>query len=152
MDTLTSLTYEVTDRIARITLNRPERGNAITLEMPRELAACVERADMDPRVHVIALSGNGKGFCGGYDLVASAEHNDALSTTAVAGSPLDNAVIAENHDSSRVWDPIVDYQMMHRNVQGFMSLFYAKKPVVVKVHGFCVAGGTDMALCSDLVV
>ena len=60
-------------RVARITLNRPERGNGITLEMPRELAACVERANLDPEVHVIALAGNGTGFCGGYDLVESAE-------------------------------------------------------------------------------
>ncbi len=67
------MTYERDGRIARITLDRPERGNGITLEMPRELAACVERANLDPEVHVIALAGNGSGFCGGYDLVASAE-------------------------------------------------------------------------------
>ncbi len=51
-----------------------------------------------------------------------------------------------------MWDPVIDYQMMSRNVRGFMSLFHANKPVVCKVHGFCVAGGTDMALCSDLLV
>ena len=65
---MNTLTYEVTGRIARITLDRPERGNAITLEMPPELAECVERANLDPGVHVIALAGTGKGFCGGYDL------------------------------------------------------------------------------------
>jgi len=69
-----------------------------------------------------------------------------------AGSPLDASVVAENHDPSRVWDPVVDYQMMSRNVRGFMSLFHSEKPVLCKVHGFCVAGGTDMALCSDLLV
>ena len=69
------MTYEADGRIARITLDRPERGNGITLEMPRELADCVERANLDPEVHVIALAGNGTGFCGGYDLVASAEGN-----------------------------------------------------------------------------
>jgi enoyl-CoA hydratase len=73
VDGLTTLTYEADGRIARITLDRPERGNGITLEMPRELAACVERANLDPAVHVIALAGNGSGFCGGYDLVESAE-------------------------------------------------------------------------------
>ncbi len=72
METLNTMTYEVTGRIARITLNRPTRGNGITLDLPVELARCVEWADLDPAVHVIALSGNGKGFCGGYDLVASA--------------------------------------------------------------------------------
>ncbi|MBX3233963.1 MAG: crotonase/enoyl-CoA hydratase family protein [Labilithrix sp.] len=155
MDRLTTMTYETTGPVARITLNRPERGNGITLEMPREMAACVERANLDPAVHVIALSGNGKGFCGGYDLVASAEKLGAgaeLGAGMPPGSPLDPAVIAKNHDPSAVWDPVVDYQMMSRNVRGFMSLFHSDKPVVCKVHGFCVAGGTDMALCSDLLV
>ena len=67
------MTYARDGRVARITLDRPERGNGITLEMPRELSACVERANLDPEVHAIALAGNGSGFCGGYDLVASAE-------------------------------------------------------------------------------
>jgi enoyl-CoA hydratase len=148
-----TLTYEVDGAVARITLDRPERGNGITLEMPRELAATVEQADLDPAVHVIALAGNGKGFCGGYDLVQSAERGDELFGDAdAAGSPLDPATIASNHDPRGTWDPMVDYAMMRRNVRGFMSLFHADKPVVCKVHGFCVAGGTDMALCSDLLV
>ena len=130
-----TLTYEVDGRVARITLDRPERGNGITLDMPRELAECVERANLDPAVHVIALAGAGKGFCGGYDLVEFAE-----------GGTL------PNHDPSQPWDPVVDWQMMSRNLRGFMSLFHSDKPVVCKVHGFCVAGGTDMALCSDLLV
>jgi enoyl-CoA hydratase len=153
MERLSTMTYARTGRVARITLNRPERGNGITLEMPRELAACVERANLDPEVHVIALAGNGKGFCGGYDLVMSAEQRiDGTDAGAPPGSPIDLAVIAANHDPSATWDPIVDFQMMSRNVRGFMSLFHSDKPVVCKVHGFCVAGGTDMALCSDLLV
>jgi len=147
-----TLTYGVDGRIARITLNRPERGNGITLDMPREVAECVERANLDPAVHVIALAGNGKGFCGGYDLVASAERPEAGTHDAPPGSPLDMAVQAHNHNPDEVWDPVVDYQMMSRNVRGFMSLFHSDKPVVCKVHGFCVAGGTDLALCSDLLV
>jgi enoyl-CoA hydratase len=150
---VSTLTYEVTGRVARITLDRPERGNGITLDMPRELAAAVEQADLDPAVHVIALSGNGKGFCGGYDLVQSAERGEErFGDAEAAGSPLDPATIAANHDPRGTWDPMVDYAMMRRNVRGFMSLFHADKPVVCKVHGFCVAGGTDMALCSDLLV
>ena len=148
------MTYDVAGRVARITLDRPERGNAITLDMPRELAACVERADLDPGVHVIALSGRGKGFCGGYDLVQSAEQigEGGFGSSAHAGTALDPAVIGRNHDPGAIWDPVVDYQMMARNVRGFMSLFHPDKPVVCKVHGFCVAGGTDMALCSDLLI
>jgi enoyl-CoA hydratase len=69
-----------------------------------------------------------------------------------AGSPIDPSVVAANHDPRATWDPMVDYAMMGRNVRGFMSLFHAGKPVVCMVHGFCVAGGTDMALCSDLLV
>jgi enoyl-CoA hydratase len=151
--------------IFRITLNRPERGNGITLDLPVELAQCVERADLDPAVHVIALSGNGKGFCGGYDLVASAERMstdpgpEAAGTAAratrdfaPAGSPLDPRVTGRNHDPRRVWDPVIDYQMMSRNVRGFMSLFHANKPVVCKVHGFCVAGGTEILQGTDIRV
>ena len=121
--------------------------------MPREIATCVERANLDPSVHVIALAGNGKGFCGGYDLAASAERRMAGGGgDGPAGSPLDPAAIARNHDPSSTWDPMLDHAMMSRNVRGFMSLFLGDKPVVCKVHGFCVAGGTDMALCSDLLV
>jgi enoyl-CoA hydratase len=157
--------YEATGRVARLTLNRPERGNGITRTLVVELEQAVERADLDPSVHVLLLSGAGKGFCGGYDLVESAEGLGARErlgstdephapqeTVGPPGSPLDPAVMAANHDPRRPWDPMVDYAMMSRNVRAFMSLFRCSKPVVCKVHGFCVAGGTDMALCSDLLV
>jgi enoyl-CoA hydratase len=148
-----ALIYDVTDRIARITLNRPERGNGITRQLVSELEASVERADLDPAVHVLLLSGNGKGFCGGYDLVESAEGRGSLGDPdAPEGSPLDPLVMMANHNPAGVWDPMIDYAMMSRNVRAFMSLFHCSKPVVCKVHGFCVAGGTDMALCSDLLV
>jgi enoyl-CoA hydratase len=126
--------YEVTGRVARLTLNRPERGNGLTPSLLTELAAAVERADLDPEVHVLLLAGRGKGFCGGYDLVWSAEGR------------------LPNHDPSEPWDPMVDYAGMSRNVRTFMTLFHCTKPVLCKVHGFCVAGGTDMALCSDLLL
>jgi enoyl-CoA hydratase len=151
---MTDVRYEVDDRVARITLDRPEQGNAITATMPRELAECVEQADLDPRVHVMLLSGAGKGFCGGYDLSAWAEHflDDAPQGDISTLPPVDPRTQAANHDPERIWDPVIDYQGMRRNVRGFMSLFHADKPVICKVHGFCVAGGTDMALCSDLLV
>ncbi len=153
MSDLQALTYEPGERVARITLNRPERGNGITRRLVTE--PCVERADLDPEVRVILLQGNGKGFCGGYDLVESAQGQGLMGEETVApppGSPLDPSVMAANHDPRETWDPMVDYAMMSRNVRAFMSLFHCGKPVVCKVHGFCVAGGTDMALCSDLLV
>src|SRR5437867_11285339 len=109
MSELTTMTYAVTGAVARITLNRPERGNGITLEMPQELAACVERANLDPAVHVIALAGNGSGFCGGYDLVASAEVKmEGLGDAdAPEGSPLDPTVPMRNHDPEGTWDPVI---------------------------------------------
>ena len=154
MDALNTMTYRRDGRIARITLDRPERGNGITMDMPRELAACVERANLDRDVHVIALSGNGSGFCGGYDLVDSAEQVriGEAGDARPAGSVLDPDVQMRNHEPGAAWDPTVDHAMMSRNAKGFMSLFHSEKPVVCKVHGFCVAGGTDMALCSDLLV
>jgi enoyl-CoA hydratase len=148
-----TMTYAVDGRVARITLDRPERGNGLTRQLIDDLAACVERADLDPAVHVLLLAGNGKGFCGGYDLVDSAEGLGLEGGGGDrTGSPLDPAVMAANHDPAGTWDPMVDYAMMSRNVKAFMSLFECSKPVVCKVHGFCVAGGTDLALCSDLLV
>jgi enoyl-CoA hydratase len=126
--------YAAADGVARLTLNRPERGNGLTFELITMLAELVDRADRDPGVRVLLLSGNGSGFCGGYDLVDYGEGE------------------LPNHDPASPWDPMVDYGMMSRNVRGFMSLFHCTKPVVCQVHGFCVAGGTDLALCSDLLV
>src|SRR5271166_2743779 len=129
MDDFMTMTYERTGRIARITLNRPERGNGITLAMPRELARAVELANLDPAVHVIALSGNGKGFCGGYDLVASAEGaaaDQARAGSYAEGSGMDPFAVLANHDETKVWDPMLDYAFMSRNVRGFMSLFHSE--------------------------
>lgn len=150
----TTLTYEVTGRIARITFNRPERGNAITADTPVELARAVERADLDPAVHVILLSGRGKGFCGGYDLDVFAENltDTAPGHAELAGTVLDPLVQMRNHDPGTVWDPMIDYAMMSRFNRGFASLLYATKPTVAKLHGFAVAGGSDIALFADLIV
>jgi enoyl-CoA hydratase len=144
--------FEVDGRVGRITLNRPERGNALTPAVIDGVAQAVEAADLDPAVHVILLAGAGKGFCGGYDLAETAEGMDFGERGGQQGSPVDPAVIARNHDPSRPWDPMIDHAMMSRNVRAFMTLFHASTPVVCKVQGFCVAGGTDLALCSDLLV
>jgi len=127
--------YERDGRIARITLNRPDVLNAIDDEVPRELAAAVERADWDEHVHVIVLAGAGRAFCAGYDLLHYAQKDGA-----------------NRYTQEMPWDPMQDYAFMMRNTQQFMSLFRSRRPVICKVHGFAVAGGSDIALCSDLVV
>ncbi|WP_127112781.1 crotonase/enoyl-CoA hydratase family protein [Shimia sediminis] len=132
---MSHVAYEKDGRIGRITLNRPEVMNAISLEMPGQIAAAVAEAEADPDVHVMILSGAGKAFCSGYDLMAFAE--------AEGGNP---------GVQEMPWDPMKDYQFMWKNTQDFMSLFRAMKPVVCKVHGFAVAGGSDIALCADLTV
>jgi len=152
-DNLKTMTYEVTDRVARITFNRPEKGNAIVADTPLELSALVERADLDPNVHVILVSGRGQGFCAGFDLSAYAEG----SSSAGGGRPYKDTVLsgktqAINHLPDQPWDPMIDYQMMSRFVRGFASLMHADKPTVVKIHGYCVAGGTDIALHADQVI
>ncbi len=152
-DNLKTMTYEVTDRVARITFNRPEKGNAIIADTPLELSALVERADLDPDVHVILVSGRGEGFCAGFDLSAYAEG----SSSAGGGNPYANTVLsgktqAINHLPDQPWDPMIDYQMMSRFVRGFSSLMHCDKPTVVKIHGYCVAGGTDIALHADQVI
>lgn len=152
--TYPTLTYEVTGRIARITFNRPQQGNAITPDTPLDLAHAVERADLDPRVHVMVVSGRGSGFCGGYDLALFAEQDMSEAGAEVPrdGTLLDPVVQARNHDPSRTWDPMVDYAMMSRFNRGFASLLHATKPTVAKLHGFCVAGGTDIALYADQII
>ena len=127
--------YERDGRIARLTLNRPEVLNAIDDKLPIELEAAVEKANADPKVHVIVLAGAGRAFCAGYDLKYYAQ---------AAGT---NAGV-----QTMPWDPMKDYAFMMRNTERFMSLFRSHRPVICKVHGFAVAGGSDIALCSDLVV
>ena len=133
---LSTLKYAVDGRLARITLNRPERLNAINERMPGELRRAVEAANADERVHVIVLSGAGRAFCAGYDLKVFAE-----------GKRRRNAVIQD-----MPWDPMRDYRLMKRWTDDFFSLWRSYKPVICKVQGYAVAGGSDIALCADIVV
>jgi enoyl-CoA hydratase len=127
--------YQKDGRIGRITLNRPEVMNAIDDELPAELAACVAQANADSGVHVIILSGAGEAFCAGYDLTYYAEANGG--NTIIQDMP---------------WDPMKDYAFMMRNNELFMSIWNSYRPVICKVHGYAVAGGSDIALCADMVV
>jgi enoyl-CoA hydratase len=135
--TFESLRYETSDRIARITLDRPERLNAIDERMPREIRLAVEKANADDDVHVIVLQGAGRAFCAGYDLKRFAERPGGQSVAAKQTDP---------------WDPMIDYRMMKQNTDDFFSLWRSYKPTICRIQGYAVAGGSDIALCCDLVV
>lgn len=127
--------FERTGRIGRIILNRPDCLNAIDGEVPELLAQAVAEANSDPGIHVIILSGNGPAFSSGYDLTYYAEGNGDGEAT----QPMP-------------WDPMKDYAFMSANTHHFMSLWRSHKPVICKVHGHAVAGGSDIALCCDMIV
>ena len=133
--TCKTLICEKTGRIARITLNRPEALNAITLDMPREIRLAVEAANDDDDIHVIVLAGNGRAFCAGYDLKLFAEATG--TNDCVQDMP---------------WDPMQDYKVMKGFTEDMFSLWRSYKPTICKVHGYAVAGGSDIALCADIVL
>ncbi len=146
---------DVERRVAWITLNRPGAGNGITPQLTRDLAAAVEEANVDLKVHVIAVQGAGKIFCGGYDLKVSAEgigDGQHMEHTKRHDNAIAGLTQAINHAPNSAWDPTLDHAMMSRNVKGFMSLFHSEKPTVLKLHGSCVAGGTDLAMCADFLI
>jgi enoyl-CoA hydratase len=129
---MSTVDYEIRDHKAYITLNRPERLNAITAEMGEELASSVARANDDDTVRVLIVQGAGRAFSAGYDLKLYAEQG-------------------QDHQDE-VWDPIKDYRAMRANTDNFFSLWRSAKPTIAKVRGYAVAGGSDIALSCDLVV
>jgi enoyl-CoA hydratase len=123
----TGVLYEAGDGVATLTLDRPDRLNAIVPELIADLEAALERAC------AIRLRGAGRAFCAGYDIGWGAR-------------------MMEDAESDGPWDPIADYQTMSRYVDSYMRLWRSPKPVIAQVHGYCVGGGSDLALCSDLIV
>jgi enoyl-CoA hydratase/carnithine racemase len=131
---LETIDYSSEGGVARIILNRPERLNAINTQLVADLRTAVAAANDDPSVRAMILSGAGRAFCAGYDLDWGTKAEDA-SQRAMSG----------------LWDPVRDYLGMSRNVRSYMTLWESPKPVIAQVHGWCVGGGTDLALCSDLI-
>ncbi|MDI1239130.1 MAG: crotonase/enoyl-CoA hydratase family protein [Polaromonas sp.] len=129
-------------RIARLRLNRPDKLNAISSTMPSDIQQAVRWAEADDEVHVIIVEGEGRAFCAGYDLNEYAEGQDP-------GNIVDDHPCRQEKTP---WDPMVDYALMKRNTDEFMSLWRCSKPTIAKVHGYAVAGGSDIALCCDLLV
>lgn len=130
---MSSVLYAAENRIARLTLNRPERLNAIDEPLARGLREAVARANDDDDVHVIVLEGAGRAFCAGFDLKDFAEGHSEWN-------------------QEMPWDPLIDFRMMKRFSDDFQSLWRSHKPTIAKVHGHAVAGGSEIALSCDLVL
>jgi enoyl-CoA hydratase len=133
-----TLLYETEGAVATITLNRPERLNTIVPPMPDDVQAAVHQAVADDAVKVIVLRGAGRSFCAGFDLGEGFHHWDDRITT------------------DGRWDPGKDFMFATAPSLGpipkLMSVWRSPKPVIAQVHGWCVGGGSDFALCADLVI
>jgi enoyl-CoA hydratase len=121
------------DAVATLTLNRPDRLNTITRDLIADFRHALAEAQAEDETKVIRLKGAGRAFCAGYDIDWGAESMQE----AEADAP---------------WDPMADLATMSRFVDTYMMLWRSPKPVIAQIHGFCVGGGTDFALCSDLIV
>src|SRR5262245_37345916 len=136
-----TLRTETAEGVCSIVLNRAREYNTITPALRDELAAAIDAADADPAARVILLRAEGPAFCAGYGL--------DWSTAAQAG---EQARGATDDPPRRVWDSVADWRFMRRFVDVYMKLWYAQKPTIAAVHGWCIGGGTDLVLCADLIV
>lgn len=134
-----TILYEKRDRVAVITLNRPEKYNTIRAPMPDEIEHAIGEANRDPEVRVILLQGAGKSFCGGFDFSGGLEHFK------------DYGITSEDKAYDPGQDMLVALNPWMAPTQKFMSIWKSAKPVVVKVHGWCVGGGSEYALLGDIV-
>jgi len=138
MNQFETILYAADGPIATISLNRPEALNTIVPPMPEELEAAVESAVRDERIKVVILRGLGRSFCGGFDFGQGFHHWDGQINT------------------DGQWDPGKDFVFSTADAiaptQKFMSIWRSPKPVIAQVHGWCVGGGSDYALCADLVI
>jgi len=136
-DTITYAPDPALPGVARLTLDRPDRLNAISFAMPGEIRRAVQLAEADPAVHVVVVQGAGRAFCAGYDLQDTAQNPEVDHPCQQESVP---------------WDPMADYAAMKAFTEDIMSLWRCRKPTIAKVHGFAVAGGSDIALSCDLLV
>lgn len=134
MPEYTTLRTEVSDGVGSIWLTRAGEYNTITPALRDELADAIDAHDADADVRVILLRAEGPAFCSGYGL--------DWSTAAQAWEGTDG----------RAWDSVADYRMMSRFVATYLKLWYASKPTIAAVQGWCIAGGTDLVLCADIVI
>lgn len=134
-----TLRTETDAGVRSIVLSRADEYNTITPQLRDELSAAIDDADADPDVHVILLRADGPAFCAGYGLDWATE---------AQGHERDRA----ERGQGRVWDSVADERLMRTFVDAYLKLWYAAKPTVAAVQGWCIGGGTDLVLCADIVV
>ena len=122
--------YEKQDAVAHIALNRPQKLNALNQGLLEEFSDAVHTAETDRSVRVLVIKANGRAFSAGYDV-----------------SPPENGSEERDYDNIRV-----DIERLRGNVNKWNTLWNLSKPVIAQVHGYCVAGGTDLALHCDIIV
>jgi enoyl-CoA hydratase len=164
-----TLRTETQDRVRQIVLCRPEAYNTITPRLRDELSAAIDAADADPEARVILLRAEGPAFCAGYglDWSTAAQAREARPADGQArkaarrprsgpellwSSAQPSGARAPATTGGRVWDSVSDLRMIGGFVDVYMKLWYARKPTLAAVQGWCIGGGTDMVLCADLVV
>jgi enoyl-CoA hydratase len=128
----TTLRTETEAGVRSVVLTRAAEYNTITPALRDELAAAIDEADRDQDVRVILLRAEGKAFCAGYGL--------------------DWSTRAAPREGERAWDSVADMGMIGRFVETYMKLWYARKPTIAAVQGWCIGGGTDMVLCADIII
>ncbi len=135
-DILTPVLYEKNGRIATLRLNRPDKYNTLRPEVIDGLKSCLQDANLDNEIRVIVLEGVGDSFCGGFDFSDGLAHFDGIGEAGY--DPGADALGVTNHYGSYI--------------PAFMGLWCGLKPTIAKVHGYCVGGGSELALCADLVI
>lgn len=155
MTDYTTLRTETEAGVRSIWLTRPAEYNTITPDLRNDLAAAIDAADADPAVHVILLRAEGPAFCAGYGLdwsTAAQAGERERTEPAEKTERTDRGQDADRDSRDRVWDSVSDMRMIGWFVDCYLKLWYASKPTIAAVQGWCIGGGTDMVLCADMII